>query len=671
MNLKIQSTETRLPSDTADEEQESGVRPTVKQTPQHQVKQNRSAEIFKLLFIGLVILPLNSFWVVDTGIAGHGVNFTRVSLFMNAIFVIFVLSLINPLLKKYTAKFALDNGDIVLIYVMLCVSSAIAGHDMIQRLFPLLGHAFYYATPENDWQELFHAYVPRWLVVTDESVLAGYYKDRGTFYYETLYVAEYIQAWLVPCLAWSSVIIALLVCMLGINLLVRKQWSERERLTYPLAQMPLEIINNGPRLLKTRLIWMGFAASAALNIINGIHYLFPVAPSLFYGRYLLSQYFTTRPWNYLGWMPIEFHPFAVGLAFFMPLDLSFSCWFFYLFWRIERVIGVTAFGGSVLAGFPFTWAQSIGTCAAILFMTLLGLRYEAWKILKSFFKPPAPDEQGDIRTYRWAILGIILSLAYLIGFCYVAGMPIWVSLVFFLIFFGLSTVVTRIRAEAGYPMHDFAFRPEDIVVRTFGTRPVGPMGLTLFSYLHFFTYAHRSNPQPHELEAFRRADRMNLSINKKLIAGILIATVVGSLAACWAYLHTAYHYRGSTWPGWPIFNRLQNWLNYSRGTDFKSLIFMGVGFGIGLGFLIARRLFIWWPFHPAGYVIGATWSLNLLWFSILVSWAAKLIILRFGGLKLHRQAAAFFIGLVLGECVTASFWGFIGAILGQPTYRFI
>ena len=130
--------------------------------------------------------------------------------------------------------------------------------------------------------------------------------------------------------------------------------------------------------------------------------------------------------------------------------------------------------------------------------------------------------------------------------------------------------------------------------------------------------------------------------------GILIATVVGAIAACWAYLHTAYQYQGSTWPGWPHLQTVyQNWLSYPRGTDIKSLIFMGGGFGIGLGLLIMRRLFIWWPFHPAGYVIGGTWSLNLLWFSIFISWLTKLIILRFGGLKQHRQASAF---------LSVSFW---------------
>ena len=114
-------------------------------TPNHPAKPNLTAQICKLLFIGFVVLPINSLWVVDTGITGHGVNFTRVSLFMNAIFGIFVLSLINPWLKRYVPRFALDSSDMVLIYVMLCVSSAIAGHDMIQRLFPLIGHAFYFA----------------------------------------------------------------------------------------------------------------------------------------------------------------------------------------------------------------------------------------------------------------------------------------------------------------------------------------------------------------------------------------------------------------------------------------------------------------------------------------------------------------------------------------------
>lgn len=670
-------------------------------TQSHLVKSNLTGNICKLLFIGLVMLPLNNLWVVDTGITGHGTNFTRVSLFMNVIFVIFALSLINSLLKRYVGRFALHAKDMVLIYGMLCVSSAIAGHDIIQRMFPLLGYAFHFATPENDWQALFHRYVPNWLVVADKSVLVGYYKDREPIYDNTLYVAEYFRTWIGPCLLWSTVIIAVLACMLCINLIVRKQWSESERLAYPLAHIPLQIINSGSRIFAARLLWVGFIVGVIFNLINGLHFLFPAVPGIFYGGFDLGRYFTVKPWNALGELPIRFHPFAVGLAFFMPLDLAFSCWFFYWFWRIEQVAGVALFSsgllgglagyGDSIAGFPYVWAQSVGTCGAILLMTLWVLRFTGREVLYTIFRRPryarhlgagangieentreSSESRAETRQYRRALLGIIVSMSYLIGFCYMAGMSVWVATAFFGILFAISTVVTRIRAEAGYPMHDFVFRPDEIMVAGLGTRAIGPRNLTLFSYLHFLVYAQRSNPQPQQLEAFRLADRMNLRMDKMLIAGLLVAAVLGSIAACWAYLHTAYRYPVLTFhPSDPVYTRLKNWLIYPKEIDLNSLVFMGVGFGVGMWFMIMRRLFLWWPLHPAGYVIGGTWSLNLLWFSIFVSWAVKLIVLRFGGRKQLQQVGLFFIGLVLGEFVTASFWGIIGTILGQRIYGFI
>ena len=141
-------------------------------------------------------------------------------------------------------------------------------------------------------------------------------------------------------------------------------------------------------------------------------------------------------------------------------------------------------------------------------------------------------KDGDLRGYRWASVAILSSMCYLIAFCYLAGMSIWVEALFFSILFAVSIVVTRVRIEAGYPMHDFVFRPEDILVTGFGTRAIGPKNLTLFSFLHFLTYAQRSNPQPHQLEAFKLADRMNLNMNRALITGILIAAVVGAVGGC-------------------------------------------------------------------------------------------------------------------------------------------
>jgi hypothetical protein len=67
-----------------------------------------------------------------------------------------------------------------------------------------------------------------------------------------------------------------------------------------------------------------------------------------------------------------------------------------------------------------------------------------------------------------------------------------------------------------------------------------------------------------------------------------------------------------------------------------------------------RARFLWWPFHPAGYLVSGSFGLFRLWLPIFVSWLCKSLILRYGGLRGYRRALPFFLGLVFGE-FTAGF----------------
>ena len=43
------------------------------------------------------------------------------------------------------------------------------------------------------------------------------------------------------------------------------------------------------------------------------------------------------------WLDTDrFFPFVVGMAYFIPLDLSFTFWFFYIFWKFEMIFGSIA-----------------------------------------------------------------------------------------------------------------------------------------------------------------------------------------------------------------------------------------------------------------------------------------------------------------------------------------
>jgi hypothetical protein len=55
----------------------------------------------------------------------------------------------------------------------------------------------------------------------------------------------------------------------------------------------------------------------------------------------------------------------------------------------------------------------------------------------------------------------------------------------------------------------------------------------------------------------------------------------------------------------------------------------------------------------------------------MIAWAAKTLVLKFGGLRLYRVYLDFFLGLILGDFVMGCILPVIGWILGVSTYGFM
>ena len=85
---------------------------------------------------------------------------------------------------------------------------------------------------------------------------------------------------------------------------------------------------------------------------------------------------------------------------------------------------------------------------------------------------------------------------------------------------------------------------------------------------------------------------------------------------------------------------------------------------------IARLRFAWWPFHPLGYAMGPSWPMIQLWFSILVGWLMKTILMRYGSGRSYRRARPVFLGLVVGEFLAAGIWVVGSAVTGTRGHRF-
>ena len=602
---------------------------------------------------------------------GHS---TCLSLMWHVVVNLLLLILLNTfLLKRFWPRAAFTQGELITVYVMLSLAGGVAGRDSYQILTPVMGWAFWFATPENEWASLFHRYLPDWLTVQNREVLRPFYLGEST-----LYSQEHLRAFLSPVLWWTALATALGWVMLCLNLLVRRQWTQHEKLSYPIIQLPLQITREGGELsfFRNRMLWAGFAIGAGIDLMNGLHFLYPFVPHLpvSYLDHNLGKYFTSSPWNAIGSLPIPMYPFAIALGFFLPLDLAFSIWFFYLFRKAQQVLGAAA-GFHGLPGFPYLNQQSTGAWMGLCLVVLWTSRRHLMQVArKVFLNASDVDDSGEPMSYRRVSVGLLLGLAFITLFCYRMGMSLWMIAPFFGIFFMLSLAITRVRAELGPPTHELVgMNPGNMMVDVIGTRHIGANNLSIFPLFWWFAgRGYRGHFMPHQLETLKMAEQTRM-YTRRLSLAMVLAILVGSLAAFWALLHLSFREGLDLIPighDSGVFWQLQSRLSYLRGGDQVATGFMGIGMLFTFFLMAMRMRFLWWPLHPAGYALSTNFGIDYLWFCLLIASLLKWIILKYGGMGSHRRAIPFFIGVILGEYITGSFWSLLSVFLQQRTYDF-
>lgn len=346
---------------------------------------------------------------------------------------------------------------------------------------------------------------------------------------------------------------------------------------------------------------------------------------------------------------------------------------FYLVWKAVYIYDAVA---KTLPNNALTY-QTFGACIGLAVIALyVTRRHLAGVIRKALTNDSSFDDSNEPMSYRTAILGTVAGALFIMLFCNAAGMSTWAVLVFFGIYYAISLAITRMRAELGAPVHELLYiGPDEIMPAMLGARRIGPQNLTISAFFYSFNRAYRGHPMPHQLEGFKLAERTGTN-NRRLLAAMLIATIVGTISAFWAFYHISY-IKGvedlRDWLAYDTFHRLESWLGwpYQQFADFPAIIAMVFGFVSTLFLMFMRMRFLWWPFHPAGYVMSYSRSMDVLWFSILISSGIKWILLKHGGRRTYRKLIPFFLGLILGEFVVGSLWSLIGIIVERPMYRFL
>ena len=178
----------------------------------------------KALLVGVILIPLNAAWQM-IGLRWDIAHMSMISLLYNTISLLFLMTVWSRLIQPIIPSLSLSRADLLTIYTMVSLSTAIGGHMCVQMLPPIISYTFAYASPENDWQALFWHYIPDWTSVQDRRIVGNFFAGQSTFY-----TFEHLRAWLSPLAIWVLFLLALFSVMLSINFLVRKQWIEHENL---------------------------------------------------------------------------------------------------------------------------------------------------------------------------------------------------------------------------------------------------------------------------------------------------------------------------------------------------------------------------------------------------------------------------------------------------------
>lgn len=613
-----------------------------------------------------VVIPYNEAVVRGTSLTGNHLPACAMILLLALVLVV------NPLWRKLRPGREFSGAELALIWILSAIAANPPFRGFAGFLIPLLASVHYYATDANHWAELLTPYLKPGAIVTPRAAELFYEGNWGA-------PIDW-QPWLRPGLYWSVFAMALYAATLGLSVLFRKQWSEHERFAYPLLQAPLELVAP-PRpgrlvndLLADRRLWWGVALSIALHTVNGLHAHYPVVPEI-PTHFPVHRAFDTRPWITLRWWPalnLDIYLAVIGIAYLIPLEISFSIWFFFLVFKLEYVI-------FDLLGRPMNpWIaasrQSFGGILVIAGYMFWTARHHLRDVARRIVRPqPDGDEALSYRAAALATLGGLGGCGLL---ACAAGAEWWVTLGVLSLWVATTFCLTWMVINGGMYLVQAPYFPTEMLVMAFGSERVGLHSLTVLRIPERALMRDWGEIlMPHILQGFRLAGETGLPRRQ------LAAPILGGLVLCLAVavpmtIRIGHNESGiATLWGTPNFTiaSYQPLANLAQRPVEPSLpeLRQTLGGALFTALLLALRArTAAWALHPIGFAVGASYANFHLWSSMMFGWAIKLALMKGGGLRLFRQARPCFIGLIVGDYLASGFWISIGLLTGTP-YRIL
>ena len=560
----------------------------------------------------------------------------------------------NAILHTVIPRFALKRGELLTIFVAGWVVGTIPSNGWMWDLVKLGAIPTHVASPENQWVETIFDLLP-WHVFasTEQRVIDGFWfgLDRG-------YSVPW-QGWFEIVGQWLGVSIGMVVLGFCIFLLFHRQWVDMEKLTFPLAQMPLDLTSGSegpgrfPRLFRSRLFWVGVVLVFVPAAYNAATYFLPGLPMV---KIFFDQYPIDLGPHISRGLVFRFLPLVLAVAYLCPLDILASLIVFYWLtlpkeWMMGRTGFTVGSEGSQLGALDIMYMESHG---AFIFVALWSI-WLARRHLQTVWRQALNGEgaPAEIRRYRWALLGLAISATYVTGWIMALGASLPLAVGMLLLLVAVNFVTVKLMAATGFAYlipNAIHIKGESFIINLVGTKFLSPrsvVGFGMFTSNVFFGSGGRIPCWPaivHQLRLFS-IERQPVWVSTTII----FSFAAGFLAIAGTTINEAYgmmiHGLSGNEVALDTMVRLIN--NPTVASAGKWVVWL-IGFFEAAGIAWLRTRFHWFPFHPVGLAFQYTIGAQLYWFSLLVVWLAKFTLLRFGGVRRYSAAKPLFYGMLVG-----------------------
>ena len=357
---------------------------------------------------------------------------------------------------------------------------------------------------------------------------------------------------------------------------------------------------------------------------------------------------------------LDFHFPLMGFAYLINLDVAFSIWFFHLLGALQvglyNRFGYTIGGSETYcsASPPMGW-QGFGGFIVLVGWGLWMARDHLGDVFRKAFKGDSEvDDTGELVSYRTAVWGTLIGFVYIVLFLSATGMTPAILALFLFAVTVIYLGVTRIVIEGGLVFLRGPLIAQPFTAYTLGVSTMSPTGMASLAVSYAWFCDIKSFFMPAIAHAAKLSDALKLR-RRAVIVAVCVALVVAVLTSLgytlgMGYSRGAYNYGDWIFRGGAEtpYNAMVRKMRNPFDTDWRRLFFLGAGATVMALLTFLRYRFTRWPLHPIGFPVAYTLPVRISAFSIFLAWAAKWLILRYGGIHLYRRVQPFFYGLIVG-----------------------